>query len=145
MWCTLTMFADDTRMGRVTRRWLEGRPGMQGFLENRRSDMWRRWRCSVGKNARSCTWEGRAPGRSISWEQRGLGEQLCRKAPEPASRQLPDKEGSWPRASWAVSPGTQPVDQGKRSLCPLWLWSTLCITLNYIASSFSFLLNESCW
>lgn len=122
--------------GGMTRGWLEGRAGIQGFLESRRSGISRTWRCSAGTNAKSCTWEGRGPGRDISW---CLGEQLCRKGSEAAGRQqLPDNEGSWPRASWTVSPGTQPADQGKRL-------SSLCITSRYITSSFKFLIKESCW
>lgn len=109
--------------------WCSGIPRKQEEWYIKNVKMFSRDKCQV------LHLEGRGPGRDISWY---LGEQLCRKGSEAAGRQLPDNEGSWPRASWAVSPDTQPADQGKRL-------SSLCITLRYITSSFKFLIKENCW
>lgn len=60
-------------------------------------------------------------GRKSSWQEHKLrteglgGSSPAGKALRlSAHSKLPDKEGRWATASWAVSPGTWPVDQGTR-------------------------------
>lgn len=96
---TLSMFVGDTALcvwgwpGGV----LQGRVGGQGFLEDRRSDLSRTWRSSVGTNAKCCTWEGRATGRSMCWGQ-GFGEAALQERPWRCWQIAAPWQQSWPNS-----------------------------------------------